>query len=63
MCTETHFLLSRRKGHDTTVWLTLEQLNDALEDEPAQLDDALAAWERESAQRRAQRLRELREAR
>ena len=52
-----------KKGHDTTVWLSLSLLCEAFEEDEAALDEALAAWETESAKRRVERLRELREAR
>ena len=51
------------KGHDTMVWLTLEQLNTAVEEVEEgeeDLDRALAAWETESKRRRVERLRALR---
>ena len=64
-CILGHFIRNERdrKGHDTTVWLSLTLLDEALKDDEARLDAALAAWEQESARRRAQRLREVREAR
>ena len=45
------------------VWLTLEQLNTAVEEVEEgeeDLDRALAAWETESKRRRVERLRALR---
>ena len=50
-----------RLGHDTTVWMPLEQLFLDLQTDAAALDAALVKWELTCAERRLQRLRELRE--